>query len=242
MKNAKLDVHNRLLAALKPKDLALIASGLRMVSLEPGAVLFEPGEDVTTIHFPTAGTIAALVLHLRGGASAEAAMIGLEGAVGGIVSAGDKPAFARGTVQIGGSALQLRTDILESAKQKSPTLRDHFARYSDCLLAQTLQSVACNALHGFDARLARWLLAIDDRVGGDQLHVTQEGIGQMLGVHRTYTTRAIGKLEKSGAIGKRRGLITILDREKLERQGCECYAYMRRHFDRLLPGVYPRDG
>ena len=239
MTNRKPDVHNRLLAALKPKDLGLIASSLRMVSLEQGAVLFEPAEDVTHVHFPTPGMIAALVLHLRGGASAEAAVIGLEGAVGGVVSAGEKPAFARGVVQIGGSALQLSTDMLEGAKQKSPTLRDHFARYSDCLLAQSLQSVACNALHDFDARLARWLLAIHDRVDGDDLHITQEVIGEMLGVHRSYTTRAIGKLESSGAICKARGLITILDRSKLERQACECYAYMHRHFNRLLPGVYP---
>jgi CRP-like cAMP-binding protein len=95
------------------------------------------------------------------------------------------------------------------------------------------------ATHPFDARLARWLLGIHERVGADQLQVSQEVIGQMLGVHRSYTTRAIGKLESSGAICKARGSITILNRSKLERQACECYAYMRRHFNRLLPGVYP---
>lgn len=233
------DRENRLLAALKPADRRLISADLQIVSYSAGAVLFEPTQNVDYVHFPLEGMISSLVLNLRDGSSAEAAMIGLEGAVGGIVSAGGKPAFTRGVVQIGGEALRLHTDMLDSAKQRSVTLRDHFARYADCLLAQTLQSVACNALHDFDARLARWLLTIHDRVGKDELHVTQEFIGQMLGVHRSYTTRILGNLESDGVIGRSRARITILDRPKLERQACECYAYVRRHFDRLLPGVYP---
>lgn len=233
---------NRLLAALKPRDAALISTDLQAVSLEAGAVLFEPSEDVHAVHFPTQGMIAALVLDLRDGASAEAAMIGQEGAAGGIVSGGEKPAFARGVVQMAGTALRLQAEVLESAKQRSPALRDHFARYADCLLAQALQSVACNVLHEFDARLARWLLAIQDRVGGTELRVTQEFVAQMLGVQRSYATRIIGVLEKRGAIRRSRGTITIVDRPLLERQACECYRYMRRHFERLLPGVYPGNG
>ena len=232
-------MQNRLLATLKARDLELITPKLQPVSLERGAVLFEPQQDVEEVHFPEPGTIACLVLNLRDGAVAESAMIGMEGAIGGVVSAGEKPAFARAVIQIGGSALRLRTDHLEQAKDRSAALRDHFARYGDCLLAQALQSVACNALHDFDARLARWLLAIHDRVGDDRLYVTQESVGQMLGVHRSYATRAVGDLERLGAVGRARGVITILDRRKLKRQSCECYAYLRRHFDRLLPGAYP---
>jgi CRP-like cAMP-binding protein len=123
---------------------------------------------------------------------------------------------------------------------RSPTLRDHFARYADCLLAQTLQSVACNAIHDMDARLARWLLTLQDRIGGDELHLTQEFIAEMLGVQRTYVTRVVGVLEKAGAIRKSRGALTVVNRGKLERQACECYAYLRRHFERVLPGVYPK--
>jgi CRP-like cAMP-binding protein len=143
-------------------------------------------------------------------------------------------------VQLGGTALRLSTDALEVAKQRSPTLRDHFARYADCLLAQALQSVACNALHDFDARLARWLLGLHDRIGADDLYVTQDFVGEMLGVHRSYSTRVINDLQKKGAIRKARGKITIINRRKLEHQACECYDYMRRHFARVLPGVYTR--
>jgi CRP-like cAMP-binding protein len=239
VKRAEGDTHNRLLAALKPRDLALIASGLETVSLKAGQILFNPGEDVDHICFPHRGMIASLVINLHDGACAETAMIGHEGAIGGLISEGEKPAFARGVVQIGGTAQRLPTDALEKAKQRSPALRDHFARYADCLLAQVLQSVACNAVHDFDARLARWLLTIQDRVGGDELHVTQDFISQMLGVQRTYTTRIVGELEQKGAIHRARGTILIVNRRKLERQACECYAYLRRHFERLLPGVYP---
>jgi len=237
VKRAERSTQNRLLATLKPRDLALISPKLEIVSLKAGEVLFEPGEGIDHICFPDRGVIASLVLNLRDGASAETAMIGFEGAIGGIISEGKKPAFARGVVQIGGTALRLPTRILDKAKQRSPALRDHFARYADCLLAQVLQSVACNAIHDFEARLARWLLTIQDRIGGDELRVTQDFISQMLGVQRTYTTRIVGKLQEKGAIQRSRGTITIINRRKLEHQSCECYFYLRRHFERLLPNI-----
>jgi CRP-like cAMP-binding protein len=239
MQRAQIAVHNRLLEALCASDRKLIEPHLQAVTLERGEVLFEPGEDVITVYFPGAGTIASLLLNLHDGTSCEATLIGSEGAVGGIISAGHKPAFTRGVVQMAGTALHLATDVLENAKDRSPSLRDHFARYADCLLAQVLQSVACNAAHDFDARLARWLLTIQDHIGGRDLRVTQEFISEMLGVRRTYTTRVAGVLEKRGAIERRRGVITIQDRSKLERQACECYASLRRHYERMLPGVYP---
>jgi len=237
VKRADRGTQNRLLATLKSRDLALISPKLETISLKAGEVLFEPGEEIEHICFPDRGTIASLVLNLRDGASAETAMIGFEGAIGGIISEGEKPAFARGVVQIGGTALRLPTQVLDKAKRRSPALRDHFARYADCLLAQVLQSVACNAIHDFDARLARWLLTIQDRIGSDELRVTQDFISQMLGVQRTYTTRIVGKLQEKGAIQRSRGTITIINRRKLEHQSCECYFYLRRHFERLLPNI-----
>jgi CRP-like cAMP-binding protein len=232
---------NRLLAALKPPDLALLWPALEAVTLKSGEVLFEPKEDVKTVHFPGRSTLSSLVLNFRDGASAETALIGPEGAIGGIVSEGNKPAFTRGVVEMGGPALRLPVHMLERAKLRSPALRDHFARYADCLLAEVLQSVACNAVHEFDARLARWLLSVQDRLGTKELHITQESIAEMLGVGRTYATRALGELMRKGMIDHTRGVIVIVARRKLERQACECYSYLRRHFERLLPGVYAGD-
>jgi len=240
MKRLRGPVRNLLLDALSASDRDLVADELQAFTLERGDVLFEPGQDVVNIYFPGSGTIAALVLDLREGATAEATMIGHEGAIGGVISDGDKPAFARGVVQMSGSALRLAIDALASAQQRSAALRDHFARYADCLLAEVLQSVACNAAHDFDARLARWLLTLHDRIGHAELLITQAFIAEMLGAQRTYATRVIGNLAGARAIEKGRGKIIIKDRRKLERAACECYARLREHYDRVLPGVYPR--
>jgi CRP-like cAMP-binding protein len=239
MKRTRGPVHNLLLDALTASDRDLIAEGLQAFALERGDVLFEPGRNVVNVYFPGPGTIAALVLDLREGATAEAAMIGHEGAVGGIISDGDKPAFGRGVVQTDGTGLRLAIDVLATAQRRSAGLRDHFARYADCLLAEILQTVACNAVHDFDARLARWLLSFHDRIGNAELSITQGFIAEMLGVQRTYTTRVIGHLVERGAIERGRGKITIKDRRKLERAACECYGRLRQHYDKVLPGVYP---
>jgi CRP-like cAMP-binding protein len=240
MKRARDPVRNLLLDSLSAGDRDLVAEDLRAFTLERGDVLFEPGQDAVNIYFPGPGTIAALLLDLREGATVEATMIGYEGAIGGIISDGGKPAFTRGVVQMSGSAMRLAIGVLTSAQQRSTTLRDHFARYADCLLAEVLQSVACNRAHDFDARLARWLLTLHDRIGHADLSITQGFIAEMLGVQRTYATRVIGNLVERGAIEKGRGKIIIKDRRKLERAACECYARLRQHYDRVLPGVYPR--
>ena len=229
---------NRLLGTLAPDDLALIEPHFERAELRKGAVLFQPGEEVRHIYFPEQPAVAALVVDLSDGDAAEATMIGCEGAVGGVISAGAKPAFARAMTQVGGSAIRLPISVLEEAKQRSPQLRDHFARYADCLLAQVMQTVACNTAHELDARLARWLLALNERVGTPELRLTQESIAQMLGVRRTYVTKVLGRLEQLGAIHRMRGRVVIRHRGRLAAQACECYDQLRRHFDRILPEVY----
>jgi hypothetical protein len=149
---------NRLLAAVPAIDRAMLERHAAFVELGQGQVLFEPGEDVVITHFPLTGTMAALVVVLEDGRTAEAASIGREGAIGGIVSAGHKPAFARAVTQIAGPALRIETARIEVAKQRSSVVRDLFARYADALLAQVLQSVVCNAFHPMHQRLARWEL------------------------------------------------------------------------------------
>ncbi len=144
---------NRLLAAVPAIDLALLEPHVEFVELAQGQVLFEPEEDVVITHFPLTGTMAALVVVLEDGRTADAVSIGREGAIGGIVSAGHKPAFSRAVTQIAGPALRIETAQIEIAKQRSSVVRDLFARYADALLALVLQSVVCNAFHPMQQRL-----------------------------------------------------------------------------------------
>ena len=228
---------NALLASLKPQDRELLDPHLEMVELRRGDVLFDTGDDVVSTYFPVAGSMISLVLAMRDDRQIEVATIGQEGAVGGIVSAGHRPAFSRMVVEIGGSALRLPTDRLEDAKKSSPALRDLFARYADVLLAQTLQSVACNALHTIEERCSRWLLATQDRVATRDLPLTQEFLAELLGVQRTTVSAAAQTLQRKGLIHYRRGQITIADRAGLEDAACECYGAVEKHFRAVLPDV-----
>lgn len=230
---------NRLLAALQPFDQELIAPHLTSVALGRDTVLFEAGDDVTACHFPCGSTMASLVVALPDGALVETATVGREGAIGGIVSMGHKPAFARAVVQIGGPAIRIDSDRLEELKGRSATLRDAFARYADCMIAQVLQSVACNALHSLEPRFSRWLLTAQDRVGSAEVPLTQEFLAEMLGVQRTTVTTVAAALQSRGLIRYSRGRITVLDRAALEASACPCHDAVIDHFERVLPGVYP---
>ncbi len=230
---------NKLLEFLGPQDRALIAPGLTPVELSRGATLFEPGDDVVCAYFPQGASMASLVIIMPDGKLAEAATVGREGAIGGMISLGHKPAFARAVVQIPGAALRIDTDRIEDAKHRSATFRDAFARYADCLLAQVLQSVCCNVLHTLEARCCRWLLTTQDRVGGDELPMTQEFLAEILGVQRTTVTAVAGSLQERGVISYHRGRIRVLDRRRLEAMACSCHGAVKNHFDMVLPGVYP---
>jgi CRP-like cAMP-binding protein len=231
---------NRLLASLKPAERAILEPSMTAVLLNRGDVLFDAGEDVTHTYFPGPGVVASLVVNMADGRAVEAATIGREGAVGGIVSAGNKPAFARAVVQIGGTALKMETFALETAKERSTAIRDLFSRYADTLLAQTMQSVACNALHPLDARLCRWLLTTHDRVDSDEIALTQEYLAEMLGVQRTTVSGVARHLQERGLISYSRGRMVILDRAAIEACACECYAAVQSHFRAVLPDTRPQ--
>lgn len=231
---------NRLLASLSPTDRALLEPSMSSVLLARGDVLFEPGEDVNHTYFPGPGVVASLVVTMADGRAVEAVTIGREGAIGGIVSAGHKPAFARAIVQIGGTALKMDTAALESVKERSSAIRDLFSRYADTLLAQTMQSVACNALHAIDARLCRWLLTTHDRVDSDEIALTQEYLAEMLGVQRTTVSGVARVLQERGLIAYSRGRMVILDRAGIEQCACECYRDVQNHFRAVLPDARPQ--
>ena len=228
---------NRLLAALRSRDRTLIKSHLVPRLVPRGEVLFEPGEDVDITYFPCRGTMGSLLVVSSDGREVEAATIGNEGAIGGIVSAGHKPAYGRAVVQIGGPAFWIETARLEDAKERSPAFRDLFSRYADALLSQMMQSVACNALHSIEARCSRWLLSTHDRVGDSAIPLTQEALAEMLGVQRTTVTAVAQALRSRGLIRYARGRVEILNRKGLEATACECYTAVEHHFTRLLPEV-----
>jgi len=232
---------SRLLSALQVADRQHIRPYLVGCQLKRNQVLFEPGEDVVTTYFPCRGTMGSLLVVSSDGREVEAATVGYEGAIGGIVSAGHKPAYARALVQIGGPAFAIDTAKLEEAKHRSPMLRDLLYRYADSLLAQMMQSVACNALHSAEARCSRWLLATHDRVDRPSFPLTQEALAEMLGIQRTTVTAVAKALQERGLIRYVRGQVEIVNRTGLERAACECYESVERHFSRLLPAVSAPD-
>ncbi|MDB5457730.1 MAG: putative transcriptional regulator, Crp/Fnr family [Caulobacter sp.] len=228
---------NRLLAALRAADLAALRPHLTPIALTRGQVLFDAGDDVHTTYFPCHATMTSLLVVTRDGQEIEVATIGREGAVGGVVSSGFKPAFGRAVVTLPGAAFSVPTARLDALKLVAPALADLFARYADVLLAQMMQSVACNALHNIEQRCCRWLLSTHDRAGDHVIPLTQESLAEMLGVQRTTVTAVAKTLQDEGLIRYSRGRVEILDRPRMERRACECYAAIETHFARLLPEV-----
>lgn len=235
--SARARQSNRLLGALSARDFAVLEPHLQAVALPRGKVLFEPGDDVVTTYFPGRRTMVSLLVVTRDGREVEAATVGREGAVGGIVSEGHKPAFGRAVVQVGGEGYAIPTSHLEAAKTGSPRFGDLFARYADTLIAQMMQSIACNALHSSEERCVRWLLATHDRAGGAVIQLTHQSLADMLGVQRTTVTAVTSALQERGLIRTHRGRVEVVDRGGLERAACECYRAVEDHFAGLLPEV-----
>jgi CRP-like cAMP-binding protein len=231
---------NRLLATLGPADRALLAQSAEVVELERGERLFGVGDEVTASFFPGSGTLVSFVIDLADGRSVEVATIGSEGAVGGIISSGSAPAFTRAEVQLPGPALRVDLKALEAAKARSSPVRDIFCRYADALLAQIMQSVACNAAHPLEARLCRWLLTTHDRSGSDEFPLTQEYLAEMLGVQRTTVNVVARTLQAAGLISYRRGSVQIQRRDLLEERSCDCYRVVEEHFRAVLPEIKPQ--
>jgi DNA-binding transcriptional regulator YhcF (GntR family) len=230
--------NNLLLGALSAGDLAALGRHLTKVSLTRGEVLFEPGGLVRAVHFPTDSTVLTITIPMLNGATVETVTIGREGAAGGVVSQGLVPAFGRVLTLFPGLALRIDIPDLQAIKRGSKTVANLFTRYSDCLVAQLQQGVACNAQHTTEQRVARWLLETQDRVG-DEVPLTQEYLAQMLGIHRSYLNKAAKALQAAGLIRYHRGLITITNRTGLEQAACECYARIRAHYENVLAGLYP---
>lgn len=227
---------NRLLATFPAEARALIEPQAAVVDFELGAIVHGCGEDVVNSYFPFGSTMISLCLDLADGRTVEVASIGQEGAVGGIVSCGHAPAFASAEVIVAGPALKVPMTALEEAKMGSAHIRNLFCRFSDYLLSQVMQSVACNAFHPIEARAARWLLTAQDRAGS-RIELTQEALAGLLGAQRTTVNAVARILQDEGLISTRRGVIQVMDRAGLQRRACECYEAIERHFNGVIgPG------
>jgi CRP-like cAMP-binding protein len=231
---APVRTFNRLLAALPAAELASLTPAIKDVGLERGTVLQRPGDAIEHVYFPHSGMISVVVV-MQTGEEVETATIGREGALGTGVALGSRHATSRALVQLPGMAARIPAAQFVAAASRSAAIRDIAARYNTLLIAQIQQSVACNALHDAEARLCRWLLSCSDRVNSDTIPLTQEFLGQMLGVRRTTVTIVARMLQAAGMIRYRRGVIQIIDRAALEEGACECYATTRRHIEWLLP-------
>jgi CRP-like cAMP-binding protein len=224
---------NRLLSTFPSEARALIEPFGEMVDLIAGEVVLRRGDEVKASLFPIGPTIISMAIELAGGRSVEVASVGLRGAVGGIISCGQAPAFARATVLVGGPAYRVPMQALEEAKRRSSFISNIFCRFSDYLLAQTMQSVACNAFHSIPERAARWLLHAQDRAG-DRIELTQENLAGLLGVQRTTVNAVVRELLEENLISTGRGVVRVTDRAGLKRRSCECYERLEEHFGAVI--------
>ena len=231
--NAEAFAGNLILSTLSPEQRSLLDESAEILQLQIGEHIQTRGADVEWSYFPYGSTMISLVVRLSDGRSAEVASIGREGAVGGIVSCGHAPAFGDAVVQIGGPTLRISMGALEEAKSRSGFIANIFCRYSDYLLAQVQQSVACNTFHSIQQRAARWLLTAQDRAG-DRITLTQEALAALLGVQRTTVNAVASALQEEGLITVRRGRVLVLDREGLRKTSCECYEAVERHFEDII--------
>jgi len=231
---------NRLLAALAPEDFASLEPHLSITDLPRGQVLYEPGEIISSIYFPH-DAMVSLVTIMRDGKSAEMAVFGCEGVCGLVGAFATHRAFGRYIVQLGGTASQIELRQMHEIMAARPAIQGLVLRFSEALMAQTLQAVACNAVHHVEARCCRWILMTQDRVGQAELPLTHEFLAEMLGVQRSTLSAVTRLLQDKDLIRQGRGSITVLDRPQLQTMACECYEVMRQKYQELLPHTYERD-
>ena len=223
---------NGLIAALTERDRERWLQQLEPVELRLGQALYESGDTLSHVYFPTTAIVSLLYV-MESGASAEIAVVGNEGLVGISVFMGGESTTSRAVVQSAGHAYRLAAQVIKEEFKRAPVLH-LLLRYTQALITQMSQTAVCNRLHTLDQQLCRWLLLSLDRLQGNELVMTQELIANMLGVRRQGVAEAAHRLQEVDLIRYARGRITVLDRKGLERRTCECYAVVRNEYERLL--------
>jgi len=230
---------NRLLAALPSNIYESLLPQLELVGMPLGLSVYESGGAQGFVYFPS-DSIVSLLYVLENGASAEIAVTGNEGLVGIALFMGGETTPSRAVVQSAGHGYRLKGEHLKKQFEAGGALPQLLLRYTQALITQMAQTAVCNRHHAVDQQLCRWLLLSLDRLSGNMLVMTQELIANMLGVRREGVTEAAGKLQADGVIEYARGKITVLDRPQLEVRVCECYAVVKKEYERLLPEAVAR--
>jgi CRP-like cAMP-binding protein len=227
---------NHLLAMLPDEDWRRLAPHMVAVDMPLGQVIYESGDAVRHVYFPATAIISLLYV-MEDGASAEIAVVGNEGLVGIAVFMGGETTPNRAVVQSAGRAYRLGAGVLREEFHRGGPAQRLLLRYTQALIAQMVQTAACNRHHSLDQQLCRWLLLSLDRLPSNEVKMTQQLIANMLGLRRPDVGEAAMKLQEAGLIRYRYGNIEVLDRPGLEKRVCECYASVKREFDRLLPDL-----
>lgn len=225
---------NHLLCALPPNEAARWLPQLEWIDMPLGQVLYESGRTLTHVYFPTTAIVSLLYV-MENGASAEIAVVGNEGVVGISLFMGGESTPSRAVVQSAGGGFRLRSQLVKDEFNRAGPVMHLLLRYTQALITQMAQTAVCNRHHSLDQQLCRWLLLSLDRLRSNELVMTQELIANMLGVRREGVTEAALKLQTAGLIRYARGRISVLDRPGLEARTCECYAVVKKEYDRLLP-------
>ena len=236
MAHASDPKHNHLLAALPAPDRERWLPNLEIIDMPLGEVLYEAGGTLTHVYFPTTAIVSLLYV-MANGASAEIAVVGNEGIVGISLFMGGESTPSRAVVQSAGKGFRLEAQPLKDEFNRGGPVLHLLLRYTQALITQMSQTAVCNRHHSLDQQLCRWLLLSLDRLSGNELVMTQELIANMLGVRREGVTEGALKLQQAGLIQYARGRITVLDRKGLEKRTCECYAVVKKEYDRLLPAL-----
>ncbi len=229
-----MNPENHLLAALPDAEAQRWLPQLERVDMPLGQVLYESGGTLSHVYFPTTAIVSLLYV-MENGASAEIAVVGNEGIVGISLFMGGDSTSSRAVVQSAGLGYRLKAQIMKDDFNRAGPVLHLLLRYTQALITQMAQTAVCNRHHTLDQQLCRWLLLSLDRLQGNELVMTQELIANMLGVRREGVTEGALKLQQAGLIRYARGHISVLDRDGLQKRSCECYAVVKKEYDRLLP-------
>jgi CRP-like cAMP-binding protein len=224
---------NQLFAAMEADTVKRITPHLQPVQFKLGEVVCEARGLLKHAYFPQ-GSVLSLLTVLENGGAIETANIGREGAFGLFAAMYSRVSFNRCIVQMEGPMFRCPIELLQDEFERSEHVRNLFVSYSETLLSQVQQTVACNALHSTEERMCRWLLMMHDRAEGEYLTYTHEFLSNILGANRKSVTLAAQSMQIAGLISYRRGTIQVLDRQGLEAASCECYAIVKERFDAFL--------